>query len=256
MPTPLRTLRRVLALVAGTATLVTAQVTGDTASTEAPKAAIGIQFGAVRYDVADLNRALATRGRPGVDATIPVAGIETWVRFDRVILGVTGQSYVQRRTGATFFDTESGGGSASLDVGLAVVKSRSFLLYPSVGLGASRLNVTFRQRGDVNFPDVIVDPERNTDIAGWNMQGMVGAGLVKVWRPSFWNVMVTLDARGGYVAPLGGTNWSSGRWDVNNAPDVGQRGYYVRAGVGLVMAKRIYALTPAILTLLPYATGR
>lgn len=244
------------ALLAVAARPARAQLTADTASTELPKGAIAIHGGMTRLDAGAFNDALSTRGRPGLPETAPVAGVETWVRWKHAVLAVSGQAFVQRRAFGTFFDTEFSGGAAQVDLGYPVVATRGFLLWPMVGAGSTRANVALRARGDVSFPDVLVDPARSTDLTAWSWQGHVGVGAVKVITPPRWNVLLTLEGRAGWIAPLGGTDWRSGPWDVRQAPDLAQRGLYVRAGVGLVLAKRGYAIAPGVVTLLPYLLRR
>lgn len=236
----------------GVTTAAHAQISPDRESTELPKGGISVQLGALPIDAGPLNDALAQRGRPGIPSTTPTAGVETWVRWPRLVLAVSSQAYLARRAFATFYDTEFTGGAATVDVGLPVVSSRTVLVYPMLGLGSSRTNVTLRARGDLDFPGVVVDPARNTDLTAWRWQGHVGVGAMKVVRPRWWNVLLSLEARAGYVTPIGDTDWRSGPWDVTNAPALGAQGAYVRAGVGLVLAKRGYAVAPAVVSLLPY----
>ena len=242
--------------LAAAARPVTAQLTPDTSSAELPKGAISIQGGIARIDADAVNAALGQRGRPGLPTTVPVAGVETWVRWKHAVLAVSGQAFTQRRAFGTFYDTEFAGGAAQVVVGYPLVATRGFLLWPMVGAGSTRANVTLRARGDVTFPGIVADPAPNTDLTAWSWQGHVGVGAVKVITPRWWNVLLTLEGRAGWLAPLGGTDWRSGPWDVRQAPDLAQRGFYARLGAGLVLAKRGYAIAPGVVTLLPYVLRR
>lgn len=256
MPVPLRAAVRrapfalaALALAAGSAR---AQISPDRTSAELPRGAISIHAGVVPIDAGGLNDAFAARGRPGIPSSTPTAGVETWVRWPRLVLAVSSQAFLARRAFATFYDTEFTGGAATVDLGVPLVSSRTLLVYPMAGLGSSRTNVTLRARGDLDFPAVVADPARNTDLTAWRWQAHLGVGASKVVAPRWWNVLLSLEGRAGWVAPLGGTDWRSGPWDVANAPAIGARGFYARAGVGLVLAKRGYAIAPAVVSLLPY----
>jgi hypothetical protein len=238
-----------LALAAGGAR---AQISPDRTAPELPRGAIAIHAGTLAIDATGLNDAFSARGRPGIPSSTPTAGVETWVRWPHLVLAVSSQAYLARRAFATFYDTEFSGGAATIDLGLPVVSSRTFLLYPMAGVGSSRTNVTLRARGDLDFGGVVADPARNTDLTAWRWQAHLGVGASKVVAPRWWNVLLSLDARAGWTTPIGGTDWRSGPWDVANAPALGARGFYARAGVGLVLAKRGYAIAPAVVSLLPY----
>ncbi len=249
--------RRSLAVALLAATVVPAlgaQLTPERDDATPATAGLSVQFGGVGLDVGALNRALGARGRAQVPTTAATVGIDAWVKLKRVILATSAQTYAERRAEAAFFDTEATGGSATLDLGLPVLASRTTLLYPMVGVGASRLDVTLRQRGNAPFETINAGPAIDGTLTAWRWQGHLGAGLVRVVRPSWWNVQLTLDARAGYVAPFGDTDWQRGRWNVTDAPAVGQRGAYVRLGAGLVLARRTYAIAPMVLSMLPYTT--
>lgn len=255
MTAPARVLRRTsfaLAALALATNIARAQLSPDRTSVELPRGAISVHAGVMPIDAGALNDAFAARGRPGIPSSTPTAGVETWVRWPRLVLAVSTQAYLARRAFATFYDTEFTGGAATVDVGVPVVSSRTLIVYPMAGFGSSRTNVTLRQRGDLDFPTVVVDPARNTDLTAWRWQAHVGLGASKVVAPRWWNVLLSFEGRAGYIAPLGGTDWRSGPWDVSNAPAIGARGFYARAGVGLVLAKRGYAIAPAVVSLLPY----
>ena len=250
-----RPLRRplVAAIVVGaSASALGAQLTPERDDAQPPMSGLSVQLGGVGLDVGRLNDALGAIGRARVPTSVATAGVDAWVRVKGVVLATSAQSYADRRAQATFFDTETAGGSATIDLGVPVLASRRTLLYPMVGVGASRLDVTLRQRGDASFDAINASPAVDASLTAWRWQGHVGAGLVRVLRPSWWNVQLTLDARAGYVAPLGDTDWQRGRWNVTDAPAVGQRGAYVRLGAGLVLARRTYAIAPMVVSMLPY----
>lgn len=251
-----RPLRRsfVAVLVAGGAVVpaLGAQLTPERDDAQPPTAGLSVQLGGVGLDVGRLNDALGSLGRGRAPTSVATAGVDAWVRVKGLVFATSAQTYADRRAQATFFDTETTGGSATLDLGVPVVASRTTLLYPMVGVGASRLDLTLRRRGSTSFDAINSSPSVDAALTAWRWQGHVGAGLVHVIRPSWWNIQLTLDARAGWVAPVGDTDWQRGRWNVTDAPAVGQRGAYVRLGAGLVLARRTYAIAPMVLSMLPY----
>lgn len=231
------------------------EASGDTASLP-PRAGISVQGGIVGLQVGAFNTALQSRGRALLRDQAVTLGVESWMRWNRLMLLAAGHTYQPRRSFATNFDTEFEGGYGQLDLGVPLLLKRRTLIYPMAGLGMSRNTVTLRRRGDIafdtDFNGIPSTGGRNVDITGSRFQGHVGLGLDQVFQPQWPNLLLSVGFRVGYMTTLGDTRWRSGPWDVTGAPEIGARGAYARLTIGGVLGKRRYAAVPMLGAIIPY----
>lgn len=240
--------------------LAVAPLTAQEAATDVaalpPRAGISVQGGGVGFGSAAFNTQLASQGRGLLKKSINTLGVESWVRWDRVMLLAGSHTYIPTRARATNYTTETDGSYGQLDVGVPIIIQKKTLLYPLAGLGLSLSTVTLRRNGPVdfnsNFRDISSIGGRNVDITARRYQGHVGVGLDRVFTPQWPNLLMSIGLRAGYMAPLGDTKWRSGPERVNGAPELGLEGAYVRLTLGGVLGKRRYAAVPMVGALLPY----
>ena len=250
---------RLLGMTVATTTLATLlraqDVSADTAELP-PRAGISIQGGGVALNSAAFNTQLALQGRGLLKKTTHTLGVESWMRWDRVMLIASSQQYLPVRAGATNYTTETSGSHGALSIGVPIILARTMLVYPLAGVGLSNTSVTLRRNGTVafnpNFRDIPSTGGRNIDITARRYQAHVGAGLDQVFKPAWPNLLMSIGLRAGYVAPMGDTKWRSGAEDVTGAPELGLKGAYVRLTLGGVLGKRRYAAVPMIGSILPY----
>ena len=254
-----RHLRRILgsafALVAGAATLAAQKAEADT-SVLPPKAGISIQGGQIGLGSSAFNQQLALQGRGLLKKNTFTLGVESWMRWDHIMLLAGSHTYVPVRAAATNYTTETSGAYGSIDLGIPIVLAKKMLVYPLAGVGLSNTTVVLRRNGAVNFVtdfrDISSIGGRNVDITARRYQGHVGVGLDRVFQPQWPNLLMTFGLRAGYMAPLGDTKWRSGPEDVIGAPELGLKGAYLRLTLGGVLGKRRYAAVPMVGALLPY----
>ncbi len=221
-----------------------------------PVAGITIQGGSFQLQTSAFNRELASQGRGQLRRNMISIGVESWVRWNRVMLIANSQTFQPTRSAATNYTTELDGSMGTLSLGVPVVLTRRTQIYPMAGLGLSSSGVTLRRNGAVNFnPDFRDIPStggRNIDITARRYQGHVGLGLDQVFQPAWPNLLMTVGLRAGYIAPLGDTRWRSGPERVIGAPELGAQGGYVRLTFGGVVGKRRYSTVTMLGTLLPF----
>jgi hypothetical protein len=248
----LRGLTFALTLVAGR---MHAQASADT-SVLPPVAGISIQVGGVGLGSSDFNAQLALQGRGLLKKETITLGVESWMRWNRVMVLAGSHTYVPVRAAATNYTTETSGAYGSLDLGIPIVLARKTLLYPLAGVGLSTTTVVLRRNGAVdfvtNFRDISSVGGRNIDITARRYQGHAGVGLDRIFQPQWPNLLMSIGLRAGYMTPLGDTKLRSGPEDVVGAPELGLKGAYVRLTLGGVLGKRRYAAVPMIGSLLPY----
>jgi len=242
-------------LAASAPTLVAQRAAADTALLP-PIAGISIQGGQIGLGSSAFNQQLALQGRGLLKTNVVTLGVESWMRWDHVMLLAGSHTYVPVRASATNYTTETSGAYGTLDLGLPLIIRKKLLVYPLAGLGLSTTSVTLRRNGAVdfitNFRDISSIGGRNVDITARRYQGHVGLGLDRVFQPQWPNLLMSLGLRAGYMGGLGTPTWRSGPERVIGAPELGLEGAYVRLTLGGVLGKRRYAAIPMVGSLLPY----
>lgn len=257
--THIRPLRRFAGLafaIVATSGAVSAQSTSADTSVLPPVAGISIQGGTMGLGSTAFNEQLALQGRGLLKKNVITLGVESWMRWDRVMLLAGSHTYVPVRSAATNYTTETSGAYGTLDVGVPIILAKKTLIYPLAGVGLSTTTVVLRRNGAVdfvtNFRDISSIGGRNIDITSRRYQGHVGVGLDRIFQPQWPNLLMSFGLRAGYMTSLGDSKWRSGPEDVTGAPELGLKGAYVRLTLGGVLGKRRYAAVPMIGSLLPY----
>ncbi|MCC7052468.1 MAG: hypothetical protein IT355_04320 [Gemmatimonadaceae bacterium] len=248
-----------LALAVSAASLV-AQASGPIISVDTtplpPVAGISIQLGAIGANTDAFNTQLALQGRGQLRKTIPTLGVESWVRWNRIMLMAGSHTYVPQKARATNYTTEQTGSFGQVDIGIPVILARTTLVYPLVGIARSANTVTLRRNGgfnfDTSFRDISSVGGRNVEITARQYQAHVGAGLDHVFWLPWPNMLMSIGLRGGYMTSIGDPTWRSGPEKVTGAPELGLKGAYARLTIGGVLGKRRYAIAPMIGSLLPH----
>lgn len=244
-----------LAMTATAGTLTAQKVLADT-SVLPPVAGISIQGGQIGLGSGAFNTELALQGRGRLKKSAITLGVESWVRWNRVMLLAGSHTYVPVRAAATNFTTETDGAYGTIDIGIPVILARKTMVYPLVGVGLSNTTVTLRRNGPVdfntNFRDIPSTGGRNIDITARSYQGHVGLGIDQIFQARWPNLLMSFGLRAGYMTRLGDTKWRSGPENVIGAPELGLKGAYARLTIGGVLGKRRYVAVPMIGSLLPY----
>ena len=219
-------------------------------------AGISIQGGQIGLGSTAFNQQLALQGRGQLLKSTVTLGVESWVRWNRLMLLAGSHTYRPVRAAATNYTTETSGAYGTLDLGVPIVLTRKTLIYPLAGLGLSNTTVTLRRNGAVdfitNFRDITSIGGRNIDITARRYQAHFGIGADQVFQARAPNLIMMVGLRAGYMTSIGDTKWRSGREAVNGAPELGLKGAYVRLTIGGVLGKRRYVAAPMVGALLPY----
>lgn len=246
----------VAATFAAATTTLFAQPTTDDAAVLPPIAGISIQGGQIGLGSSAFNQQLALQGRGLLKKSVVTLGVESWMRWDHIMLLAGSHTYLPVRASATNYTTETSGAYGTLDLGLPLIIRKKLLVYPMAGLGLSTTSVTLRRNGTVdfitNFRDISSIGGRNVDITARRYQAHVGVGLDRVFQPQWPNLLMSFGLRAGYMGGLGTPSWRSGPERVIGAPSLGLDGAYVRLTLGGVLGKRRYAAIPMVGSLLPY----
>ena len=242
-----------LALTAGAAFAQERSASSDTAALPAV-AGISVQFGQVGLQSGPMNVELAAQGRGQLKKSMYTLSVESWVRWNRLMLMAESHTYLPTRAPATNYTTETSGGYGMINLGVPVILARRTLVYPMAGVGISNTTVNLRRNGAVNFDtafrNIPSNGGRNIDITARRYQAHAGIGAEQAFLAPWF--VTTVGLRAGYVQPLGDTKWRSGPEDVVGAPELGVKGAYVRLTIGGVLGKRRHAIVPMIGAILPH----
>lgn len=132
--------------------------------------------------------------------------------------------------------THLGGGLGMLDLGFALVHTRSLLFTLTGGIGGYGLSLRIDDEGSARFDDVLREPTRGSELSAagllvgltLGLDGRVPIGKPDKGRRGFF----TLGARAGalYGPPLGG--WSLPYEDVRGGPSSKLLGVYAALAIG------------------------
>ncbi|MDD9964813.1 MAG: hypothetical protein OXR73_01205 [Myxococcales bacterium] len=195
-------------------------------------------LGAAFLDLSSLNDRLRAAGYEEYERPITLIGGEA--------RGVTESGFVAGIHGAAFIPpsgdgpgaarTRLRGGFIALDLGMALIHTRSLLLTVTAGLGGYGLSLSIDSDEDVPFDDVLADPARGSELTTGGFLGMLTVGFdgrlpvgeVEEGYQGFF----TLGVRAGalYGAPL--SDWNLPEADATDAPSGTLLGAYAAAVVG------------------------
>ncbi|MEW6751528.1 MAG: hypothetical protein AB1505_11205 [Candidatus Latescibacterota bacterium] len=245
MRTAMRTLAGVLAVQVCLAAGAQAQLVR--AWSEKDSGTGYLLFGAARLDVASLNAALERSAYQQVirsplndmeDSAISF-GLGSHGVVHGVVIGWELQWLSLRETTNPTGTHRAAlrGGCGQLNVGFLTYSAEGLDIYPMLGIGASRLDLTITQRSALAFGQVLQDPDRAVHLrtGGFLLSPSLGADyLLPLARSSERLSGVVVGLRLGYgLAPMQG-GWELDGSDVVGGPQASLSGPYVRllAGVG------------------------
>ena len=242
------------ALAAASFLLATSATAQSDSSSSKPRFTLGSAqtvVGFVRMRSSELDTRLGAAGLPNAATSAATIGFGADVRARRLLLGASWQSMLTRNQSDAAYRTRMAGNYALFDVGVAAVSTRRLSIYPVVGLGASRLSLSVKERGDFTFDDGLGRPGRELSMSGTS--GMVHAGLLveqRFKRRS--GAQYALSVRAGVTRSIGSQSWQSDESHVQDGPS-GIRGSYVRVGFSRPLHSRRDAALPIGATLLQTA---
>ena len=228
--------------------------TGTTADTLKPRFSLGSAqtvVGFVRMRSSELDTRLGAAGLPKAATSAATIGFGADVRMQRLLVGASWQSMLTRNQTDAAYRTRMAGNYALFDVGFAAVNSKRLSVYPIAGLGATRLSLSVKERGDFTFDDGLGRPGRELSMAG--NSGLMHAGLLveqRFQRRS--GAQYALSVRAGVTRSIGAQSWQSDESRVQNGPS-GIRGSYVRIGFSKPLHNRRDAALPMAATVLQTA---
>jgi len=127
----------------------------------------GFNVGAFYFDPSPFNHWLSKAGINDVPAIVPVFGLNGQViLFRKIVIGLQGNGFSIDRNGS-YLDTNINGGYGFVDIGIAPINKKHYLLTTTVGLGGAGYNVWLK--GDLVKFKLL--PESSSDLSGSNNRG-------------------------------------------------------------------------------------
>ena len=232
----------------------TAQGTDSTSTSSKARFSIGSAqtiAGFVRMSSSDLDARLAAAGLPHAASAAGAVGFGADVRGGPLLFGASWQSMLTRNRSDANYRTRMSGNYALFDVGVAALRTSRLSVYPIVGVGATRLSLSVKERGDFAFDDGLVRPGRELSMSGTS--GLLHAGVLverRFMRRS--GTQYALNVRAGITRSMGSQSWQSDESQVRNGPS-GIRGSFVRVGFSKPLQSRRDAALPIGATVLQTA---
>lgn len=218
-----------LAALAVAAAPALACIGTSAAAAQAPdQGRLFVTAGFQTVEVAELNRRLRARGLPTFSDEHVTLGLGLDRRAGRWIVGAEGALLLAEEKSARGFQRSLGARFGLLQAGFLVPLGSGLRVYPLAGLGLSAVELSTTGEEEVGFDELLDGPGPGSELGtgGIVLQGGFGVDL-SAGR-------LTVGLRGGYSFTPGRAEWSWRDQTVEDGPDLGLDGPFVRAVLGLV----------------------
>ena len=224
--------------------LVTASVFTPRANAQDAQAfhALAFTSGAMMMKVDGLNGMLTNARFAGLSNDGISYGINGYLAYGRAMLGADVSHVTYGEEGL------SNGRSDDLNAtqvvatfSYAIIATGRVNLFPQLGIGTGRFDVTLRDRSEVaattqatpTFDEVAENPGQSTLVSGHHLLYSVGGGAdFLVVRTSSDKLGVVFGIRGGFLVAPNRTTWTSNGRPVITGPDASAGGPFLRFVVG------------------------
>jgi hypothetical protein len=196
-------------------------------------------LGAGWFDWSKINERLAAGGYERISEMATLIGGEGHaVVGSRFVVGARGAAILSPDgDGPGDFTRSFGGGFGMLDLGFALIHTRSLLLTATAGIGGYGVSIDISEESSVPFDEALSNPERSASLGTGGMLGAltlafdvrVPVGLVKRGQQGYF----TMGARAGgmYGPPMG--DWSlSADGSATSGPSQSLLGAYTALAIG------------------------
>lgn len=177
-------------------------------------------------DIDELNALLSSEGLPTLDDRHVTLGVGVDRRSGPWLLGAEAVMLQAEEESGDAFERSLDGRYAVLQAGYVVPLAAGVRIYPLAGVGLSDLDFTTSQEGSVPFDDLLEGPGPGSQVTtgGLVLQPGLGVDLV--------GTGFTVGLRGGWTFAPGEADWEAADVDVEDGPDVGMEGLFLRASIG------------------------
>ena len=209
-----------------------------------------MQLGAAHLALGELNSMLTAHERPAFSTDVATLGISAYARFDRFLIGGSGETALPQRASSAGWKNRIGFGSATIDAGIALVDRPRLLVQSQLSLGLRKSSLRMERSGDVPYDDVVRDPARGTSLS--TTRALAGIGMAAEFRfATRATGAFAIGVRAGISQPFGSPATSTGESSVSDAPREGT-GRYLRLSIGKPIGRKrdiVQALSTALLSI-------
>lgn len=211
---------------------------------------VSVQLGMAHLGLDELNTMLATHERPAFSTDVATVGISAYARFDRFVIGGSGETALPQRESQGDWKNRISFGSATVDAGFALVDRPRILVQPTVSIGVRRSSLRMERSDDVPYDDVVRDPARGSSLS--TTSALAGVGMSAELRFATRAMgSFSIGLRAGISRPFGSPATRAGESSVSDAPREAS-GRYARLTFGKPIGRKrdaARALSTALLSI-------
>lgn len=212
--------------------------------------AVSVQLGTAHLGLDELNTMLAAHERPAFSTDAATFGVSAYARFDRFIIGGSGETALPQRATQGGWKNRISFGSAMLDAGIALVDRPRLFVQSLASIGVRRSSLRMEQRDDVAYDDVLRDPARGSSLS--STSALAGIGMAAELRLATRATgAFSIGVRAGISRPFGSPATRAGENSVSDAPRESS-GRYLRLSIGKPIGRKrdaVRALSTALLSI-------
>lgn len=205
--------------------------------------AIVFTSGAMMMKVDGLNGMLTNAKFAGLSNDGVSYGVSSYYAYGRALLGMDLSHVAYGEEGLSNGRSDDLNATQVLaTASYTVVATGRLNVFPQLGIGAGRIDVTLRDRSETagtaqaspTFDEVAQTPGQSTLVSGHHLLFSVGGGAdFLVTRRTSDKVGIVFGARGGYLVAPNRTTWASGGRMVITGPDASAGGPFLRVVIGI-----------------------
>lgn len=237
---PLVVVSRAISMLAASACILSAQAPGY--GDHQPFHAIVATTGAATMSVDAINAVLTKNGFSGLSTDGISYGVGGYYAFGRALLGADYTKTTFGEEGASTGRTDDLNSQLITGtVSFAVVATGRLNVYPTLGVGVGKFDVTLKNRtgtatsaAQPTFDEVAQNPGPESTLSGSHLAFTVGGGadyLITKGAPD--HAGVVFGVRAGFALAPNRTTWTSAGRTVIAGPDGSAGGPFLRLAVGI-----------------------
>lgn len=185
----------------------------------------------------ELNESFKSAGFPELaKGSITIGGGGHYI-YKNFILGGEGHGLVGAVSENPDFKTSHSAGYGFFNMGYVVLQGKSINLYPMIGFGGGGMTVSITDKSKLtnSFDDILEDPGRESYISsgGFLMNFSLGSDYFFAGSKSDeYSGGFLVGIKAGYILNLTGNDWYFNGKQLNDSPNAGFSGPYVRIVIG------------------------
>lgn len=183
-------------------------------------------------DIFALNYQLTTAGRPALPHALVTFGMDAVARRGWLVIGGASDVVAARSVANARYAAATGGTLDEGVVGIALVCTASWSVYPLAGIGTTRLDISTASRQASSADTVLAAGAAGGALSSRTWFDDYGLGVDYRGRGGGAS-RLSAGVRVGYVERFGAARWRLSEQRIAGGPKYGLSGPYLRASLGL-----------------------